>query len=41
MVERLGFAVEGTPLEATLLPELEAVADKVKVLMATPYKAPE
>ena len=40
-VERLAFAVDGTPLEATLLPELEAMADKVKVLMATPYKAPE
>lgn len=37
-VDNLAYMLEGSQLEATLLPEIEAMADKVKVLMVTPYK---
>jgi hypothetical protein len=40
-VERLVYMVEGSPLEATLLADLEAMRDRVRILMVTPYKAPE
>lgn len=40
-VERLVYMVEGSPLEATLLTDLEAMRDRVKILMVTPYKSPE
>lgn len=37
-VENLAYMLEGSPLEATLLPEIEAMADKIQLLMSTPYK---
>jgi predicted small secreted protein len=40
-VERLVYMTEGSPLEATLLTDLEAMRDKVGTLMVTPYKQPE
>ena len=39
--ERLVYMTEGSPLEATLLTDLEAMRNKVETLMVTPYKQPE
>ncbi len=37
-VENLAFMLDGSQLEATLLPEIEAMAGKIQLLMSTPYK---
>jgi len=40
-VERLVYMVEGSPLEATLLTDLEGMRARVGTLMVTPYKQPQ
>jgi hypothetical protein len=40
-VQSLLWSVDGSPLEATLRGPLEAMEDKIKVLMVTPYRQPE